>query len=297
VNNAAAIDIHDLRKSFGDIAALDGLTLTVPRGSICGFLGPNGSGKTTTIKVLLGMVKPTSGRARVFGLPADEPGPSVAIRQRIGFVSEDKDAFDSMTVGDLVRFTAAFYPRWRQDLEGQYLKQFALKSDQKIQTLSRGARTRLSLLLAFCRGADLLILDEPTSGLDPVGAEEVLKAIVSHVAREEMTVFFSSHHMAEVEQIADRIVILKRGRAVVEGALDDVRAGFCRVRLVFADAAPAVDLGLPEVRRVERDGRTLALVSSGGPERIAAAARALNPVSVDVVPMTLKDIFLDSVED
>jgi len=223
VADVPAIDVADLRKAWADVEAVRGLTLQVPAGSIFGFLGKNGAGKTTTIKVLLGMVKPDAGRARVFDLAADAPQSSVAIRRRTGFVTEDKDLIDYMTVDEIIRFTASFYPRWREDLEEKYRRSFDLPAARKVKALSRGTRTKLALLLALCRGADLLILDEPTSGLDPAMTEEVLQALVAHVAREETTVFFSSHQIAEVDQIADSVGIIDRGRTVVAGALDDLR--------------------------------------------------------------------------
>jgi len=131
-----AIETSDLRKTYSDGGeALRGLTLQVPAGSIFGFLGKNGAGKTTTIKVLLGMTRPTAGDARVFGLRASEPRASVDIRQRIGFVSEEKDLYDAMSVHDIIRFTAGFYPTWRADLETRYLRAFDLPAARKVKKL------------------------------------------------------------------------------------------------------------------------------------------------------------------
>src|SRR5256885_2929788 len=127
-----------------------------------------------------------------------------------------------MTVGDMIRFTAAFFPQWRAELEQRYLRKFELPLDRKIKALSRGTRTKLALLLALCRGAELLILDEPTAGLDPAMAEEILQILVRHVADRELTVLFSSHQIAEVEQIADRVTIIDGGREVMAGYLDDL---------------------------------------------------------------------------
>jgi ABC-2 type transport system ATP-binding protein len=289
------IDTAGLRKNYGGVEALRGLTLQVPAGSIYGFLGRNGAGKTTTIKILLGMARPTGGAARVFGLAADAPASSVEIRRRIAFVSDDKDLYDYMNVAEMIRFAAAFSPRWRPDLEQRYLRRFELPRERKVRTLSRGMRTKLALLLALCRGAELLILDEPTSGLDPAMTEEVLQALVAHVASEEMTVFFSSHQIAEVDQIADRVGIIDRGRAVLTGALDDLRDNFRRIQLVFDGDAPEPAFRAPGVERVRRTGRVLTVLASTGAERILDEARALHPVSVDVFPVTLKEIFLDAV--
>jgi ABC-2 type transport system ATP-binding protein len=284
-----------LRKSYGDLEAVRGLTIQVPAGSIYGFMGRNGAGKTTTIKVLLGMTRPTAGDVRVFGVPASAGAPSVAIRRRTGFVSEDKDLYDFMTVEEMVRFTAPLFPTWRKDLEERYLRKFELKPAQSVKSLSRGTRTKLALLLALSRGAELLILDEPTSGLDPAMTEEVLQALVSHVASEQMTVFFSSHQIAEVEQIADHVAIVDRGRAVVAGTLDDLRERYRRIQLVFDGDAPEAVFRSPGVERVRRKGRVLTLLSSAGSEHVVNEARALHPVSIDVMPISLKDIFLETV--
>jgi ABC-2 type transport system ATP-binding protein len=293
-----AIDTADLRKHYdgpSGVEALRGLNLQVPAGSIYGFLGRNGAGKTTTIKVLLGMTRPTGGRATVLGLDTAAPASSVEIRRRTGFVSDDKDLYDSMTVDEMIRFTAPFFPRWRADLAARYLQTFELPRTRKVKALSRGMRTKLALLLSLCRGAELLILDEPTSGLDPAMTEEILQLLVRHVAGEQTTVFFSSHQIAEVEQIADHVAIIDRGRTVVSGALDDLRENFRRVQLVFDGDAPQAPFRSPAVVRAQRNGRVLTVLSNAGADPILAEARAWNPVSVDVVPVSLKEIFLETV--
>jgi ABC-2 type transport system ATP-binding protein len=295
VSEALAIETVELRKRFDSTEALRGLNLRVPAGSIFGFLGRNGAGKTTTIKLLLGMGRPTQGQARVFGLAADNPSASVEIRRRTGFVDENKTLYDYMTVDEIIRFTAAFYPGWRPDLEKRYLKSFAMPPQQKTKALSLGMRTKLSLLLALCRGAELLVLDEPTSGLDPAGTEEVLHAIVAHVAGENMTVFFSSHQLADVDQIADHIAIIDQGRTVVAGALEDLRAQYRRVQLVFNGDAPEIAFRAPGVVRTLRQGRVMTVLSNAGSDGLIEEAMRFGPVSADVLSVTLKEIFLESV--
>ncbi len=295
MSDACVIETTDLRKQYDDVEALRGLNLRVPAGSIHGFLGRNGAGKTTTIKILMGMCRPTGGAARVFGLAADDPKASVEIRRRTGFVSDDKDLYDYMTVSEMIRFTAPFFPKWRADLEERYVRRFELPLGRQVKTLSRGTRAKLALLLSFCRGADLLVLDEPTAGLDPAAIEDVLQAVVSHVAAENMTVFFSSHQIAEVDQIADQVAIIDRGRVVVAGALDDLREGFRRIQLVFDGDAPDPEFRAPGVERVRRTGRVLTVLASAGADAIVSEGRALGAVSADVVPVTLKEIFLETV--
>jgi ABC-2 type transport system ATP-binding protein len=295
VADGFVIDVVDLHKTYDGVEALRGVNLHVPKGSIYGFLGRNGAGKTTTMKVLLGMARPTGGHARVFGLAADDRIASVDIRRRAGFVSDSRDLYDYMTVGGMIRFTAPFFPRWSADLEQQYVRRFELPLERPVKALSVGMRTKLALLLALCRSAELLILDEPTAGLDPVVTEEVLQILVGHVASQETTVFLSSHQISEVDQVADHLSIIERGRTVVAGALDDLRQNFRRIQLVFDGDAPAVTFRAPGVMCVQRRGRVLTLMASAGVAQIVEEARAMHPVSVDVVPVTLKEIFLESV--
>jgi ABC-2 type transport system ATP-binding protein len=295
MSSPSIIETANLRKTYDGIDALRGLDLRVPAGSICGFLGRNGAGKTTTIKLLLGMARATSGEARVFGLDSGARAAGIAIRQRTGFVGEEKDLYGYMTVAEIVRFTAAFYPHWRRDLEERYLRLFALPLDRRVKALSRGMRTKLALLLALCRGAELLVLDEPTSGLDPAAIEEMLQALVAHVSGEQTTVFFSSHQIAEVEQIADHIVIVDRGRSIVDGSLDDLRERYRRVQVVFDRDVPDHAFRTPGVVRAARKGRVLSILSNAGSDQVVQEARALNPIAVDVMPVTLKEIFLETV--
>ena len=295
MSDANVIEIADLHKSYDGVEAVAGLNLTVPRGAICGLLGRNGAGKTTTIKMLLGMVRPTSGTVRVFGLRADDPKTSVEIRRRTSFVSDDKDLYDALTVNEIIRFTAAFYPHWNDELAEEYLEKFALPETRPAKKLSRGMRAKLALLLALSSGTELLILDEPTAGLDPAVTDELLKALVAHVARGQLTVFLSSHHLADIEQIADRVAIIDRGRAVLSGELDDIRGSFRRIQIVFDGDAPDVALRSPGVIRVQRQGRVLTVLSSAGADGVRAEVAVLNPVSVDELPVTLKDIFLETV--
>ena len=289
------IQTADVRKSYGSVQALAGVDLRIPRGAVCGLLGRNGAGKTTTIKVLLGMVRPTSGRASVFGLPATDVKASLEIRSRAAFVSEDKDLYAGVTVGALVRFTAAFYPKWRGDRASEYLAAFELRADATTRELSRGMRTKLALLLALSTSAELLILDEPMSGLDPAAIEQVLQIIVKQAGRDGTTVLFSSHQLADVDQIADHIAIVDRGRVVVDGVLDDVRAAYRRIQIVFEGAAPEAKLESSAVVSMRREGRVLSVLCRGPEGDVVAEARALNPKGIDVLPVTLKEIFLETV--
>jgi ABC-2 type transport system ATP-binding protein len=291
------IEALELRKSFKGQPALDGLDLLVPAGSVFGFLGRNGAGKTTTIKLLMGLLNSDGGTVNVFGLPVSDAHNGIEIRRRIGFVTEDKELYPYMTVEQIIRFTRPFFPKWRSDLEQRYLKMFDLPPQKKIPTLSKGMRSKLMLLLAISRGAELLILDEPTDGLDPAAVDEILRELVSVSCSEGITIFFSSHQLAEVEQIADHVCIVDRGRAIVAGSLDDLKSQYQRLRLVFEKEVHVPARWVEGVEHVRQEGRMVSILASRNVDAIVEQARSLPDISVERFPVTLKEIFLEQVRN
>jgi ABC-2 type transport system ATP-binding protein len=289
------IQTSQLTRSFGDKQALCGLDLRVPAGSIFGFLGRNGAGKTTTIKTLMGLLRSDSGTAEVFGIPIADADRSIEIRRRIGFVTEDKELYPYMTVEQIIAFTRPFFPKWQRHLERRYLDMFDLPLKRKIPDLSKGMRSKLMLLLAICRGADLLILDEPTDGLDPAAIEDVMRELVAIAASSEVTMFFSSHQLSEVDRIADHIGIIDHGKMIVTGSLDDLKANYQRLQIVLPDSTPS-SIQWPEgVESVHQEGRVISLLASHNTDAIAAEAHSIPGATVEQFPVTLKEIFLEHV--
>jgi len=293
--NDFIIETNQLCKSFHDQPALRGLDLRVPAGSIFGFLGRNGAGKTTTIKTLMGLLRCDSGSAQVFGMPVVDADHSVEIRRRIGFVTEDKELYPYMTVEGLIRFTRPFFPKWRHDLERRYLQMFELPPGRKIPDLSKGMRSKLMLLLAISRGAELLILDEPTDGLDPAATEDVLRELVSIAASSGTTMFFSSHQLSEVELIADYIGIVDHGRMVVSGSLDDMKVQYQRLQMVFADHVELPKHWVDGVESVRQEGRVVSILASRNVDAIVDQVRSIPGTVVERFPVTLKEILLEHV--
>ncbi len=289
------IEVNALHKSFKSQRALDGLNLRVPEGSIFGFLGRNGAGKTTTIKTLMGLLRPDTGGAHVFGIPVTDAGRAIEIRRRIGFVTEDKELYPYMTVEQIIRFTRPFFPKWRDDLERRYLKMFDLPPKRKIPDLSKGMRSKLMLLLAISRGAELLILDEPTDGLDPAATEDILRELVGIAGSEGTTMFFSSHQLSEVELIADHIGIIDHGKMIVAGSLDDMKAQYQRLTVVFANTVQTPTRWVDGVESVRQEGRVVSILASHNIDAIVEQAQSLPGSAVERYPVTLKEIFLEHV--
>ena len=290
------IETTSLSKHYGPVEAVRDLNLRVPTGGINAFLGPNGHGKSTTIKMLLGITHPTAGHGWVMGLAIDQPQASLEIRRRTGFASEDKQSYTFMTVQQVLDFTRSLYPCWRRDRERDLLRRFELATDRKVKQISKGMRTKLALVLALARGAELLILDEPSEGLDPVTTEIMLQEIV-HAASDGATVFFSSHQLSEAERIADHVFILRRGHIVLDGRLDDLRERYRRVNAVFDGPPPIEQLRARNIARVTVDGNSCSVLVSEAAAEVADRTRALGALSVDLRPVDLRELFLETVQE
>lgn len=290
------IETDNLTKCYGNLAAVKGINLAVPRGRITGFLGRNGAGKSTTIKMLLGMLKPTGGTGRVLGRLIDDKQESVLIRQQTSYVGEDKGLYPYMTVAQMIRFTRSFYQDWQPEAEKRLLKQYELPPERRIRALSKGMRTKLALLLALSRKPALLILDEPTEGLDPVSVEELLETLQS-TASDDTAIFFSSHQLHDVERIADYIIMIDHGRLVMNVWFDQLRQNYRRIVLEFGGQAPAEKFKIAGVERVQINGPQLTLLTSCNPDAVVERARGLAALSVQVTPLSLREIFLDKVKE
>lgn len=189
MTSPSVIETHALSKSYGSVEAVRGVNLSVKAQHITAFLGLNGAGKSTTIKMLLGMIRPSGGSGQVLGKSIDDANDSVHLRGQVAYVSENKQLYGYMTVEQMIRFTRSFYSDWRVDIERRLLSTYELPLNRKVDSLSKGMRTKLALLLAFARQPKLLILDEPSEGLDPLGIEQMLESLVAQCS-EGTTIFF-----------------------------------------------------------------------------------------------------------
>ena len=215
------IAVSDLTRRFGARAALSAVNLQIPRGGVYGLVGANGAGKTTLIRHILGLLRAEEGSVQVFGRdPVRDP---VGVLSRIGYLSEENDLPGWMRIGELMRYSRAFYPGWDDAYADELRTTFALDPAAKIKTLSKGQKARAGLVIALAYRPELLVLDEPSSGLDPIVRRDILGAILRTIAGEGRTVLFSSHLLEEVEQVADHVTMMRQGKIVVNAPLQEVR--------------------------------------------------------------------------
>ena len=229
------IEIRNLCKRYREKEVLSDLSFIVTRGQTFAFLGRNGAGKTTTIQMLLGLLKPDSGSVEVLGVnPAIDP---LLVRSSVGYLAEDQTMFGWMTVEQLIRFIAPFYPTWDHKLAADYVKQFELPLRTKVRHLSKGQNVRLGLLLALAHRPQVVILDDPALGLDPIMRRDFNRDLVTHLQAEGRTVLYSSHLLYEVEPVADMVAILHEGRIVRQGTPEDLRIKIRRLVMTTESVA------------------------------------------------------------
>jgi ABC-2 type transport system ATP-binding protein len=285
-----AIVTKGLTKYYGRRCVVNSLDLRVPAGSVYGLLGRNGSGKSTTIKMLMGFVSPDRGSARL--LDEDVATLAPAARARIAYTAEGHPFLRWMTIGEAVRFTRSFYSHWNVELLDQILDHFALPRRAKIRKLSNGQRAQVSLALAVAPDPELLILDDPTLGLDTVVRRDFLESLIQIIQREGRTILISSHILADVERVADRIGILVDGVLRVDCPTDYFKLSLRKIVLEFAAEPPpfpACD-GLVSTWRV---GNRLEVVVIGYGTRHEQLIESLDPSAADVFELNLEDAFIE----
>ena len=289
-----AVSTEKLTKRYGDTVALDALDLAVERGEVYGYLGPNGAGKTTTIRLLLGLHRPTSGRAALFGV--DAWATPVRAHRRVAYVAGEPALWPSLTAAETLEFLARLHGSSDLAYRDELVARFELDTRKKIRALSKGNRQKVQLIAALSTRADLLLLDEPTSGLDPL-MEVEFRRCVTEAKERGQTTLLSSHILSEVEALCDRVGILRHGKLVDEGTLDDLR--HLRAQTVEASfAGPAPTLSpLPGVKVTETRPRSLRFEVFGpiGPLVRALASHEL--VTLTTREPTLEEIFLHHYTD
>ncbi len=284
------IEIEDLVKYYEGRCVLDDISLEVPRGCIYGLLGRNGSGKTTMIRILLGLEPPTRGRTLVLG--EDSMRLSANAHGRVGYVAEGHNLIQSYRVGRLIGLCKGLSLRWNDDFFGRLVETFRLPMDRRVRELSAGMRAQLNLALAMAIDPELLILDDPTLGLDTVARRQFLELAIDVIQRQGRTILFSSHILGDVERIADRVGVLVAGKLVIDCTLEELKDRVKKLRVIFPERAPE-DLYITEVVHQQSQGREMVLTVANWNLQKRAILETFKPESCTEVPMTLEDIFIE----
>jgi len=283
-----------LTKYYGALCAVDSLNLQVAQGTVYGLLGRNGAGKSTAIKMLLGMAHPSYGHAELFGEDASRLRPET--RARIAYLAEGHPLYRWMTVGQAARFTRAFYERyrWNQPLLEQILDHFELSPKKKIRRLSRGQQAQVALALAVASDPELLILDDPTLGLDTVVRRDFLESLIQIIQRRGRTILFSSHILGDVERVADRIGILIDGVLRVDCPTDHFKESIRKILVELPTNGKPPDVaGCPGLVSHRQVGRRLELVVAGYNEQHQKLFESLDPRGIEVIEFNLEDAFIE----
>ncbi|HWN46603.1 MAG TPA: ABC transporter ATP-binding protein [Steroidobacteraceae bacterium] len=286
----ATVEASNLSKSFGDKQVLQDMSFGVSPGDVIGVLGKNGAGKTTLLELMLGFTPPSAGAVRVFGhdsysLPGD-------IKVRVGFVPQQDELLDQLTVGDQLRVIASFYPHWDSALIDRLCGEWGVNVHARIKSMSVGERQKLSILLAFGHKPELLILDEPVASLDPIARRQFLEQLLTISADGERSIVFSSHIVSDIERLANRIWILKEGRLDWQGDLDSLKESI--VRLHIRSTAPELPaFKIPGVLNLRRDGAfATAVVRDWTPEAQETLEKNAS-VQIEVETLGLEEIFVE----
>jgi len=287
--SGSALIFENVVRRFSGKVALDAVDLEVRPGSIVGMIGRNGAGKTTALRLAHGLLHPDEGRISVLGL--DPVAEGLQVRSRVSLLSEEASLYPWMRVREIQALASALHPRWDGDQADALGRRLELDPEARIKTLSRGTRAKVALMLSIACRPDLLLLDDPTAGLDPLVRREILEGILGAVSEEGGAVFYASHLVQDIERVADRIVVLDRGRLILEGSLERIKNRTRRARAVFEGDAPAgaeiagsIDLAV--------EGRLLTVVAEASDDELEASLRRLGANEVEVEPLPLEEILV-----
>lgn len=284
----AVIAIRGLTRYFGDRKVLDQVTLDVPRGSVFAFLGRNGSGKTTTIRILLGLLDPTRGSSRILG--DDSRRLSAETRGRVGYMSESHALYDWMTVREMGDYQSRFYPKWKARVFDSIVGHFRLDPRSRISRLSRGERAGVSLAITLAPEPELLILDDPALGLDPVARRSLLESMLYVTRNSDRTIFFSSHLLDDVERVADYVAILDRSVLRACASVDGFRASVAQYQAHFPEGQmPPALPPIPGLLNARKSPGELRVIVARPDADMPRLLQSLGATHVEEVPVNFAD--------
>ncbi|MDZ7815063.1 MAG: ABC transporter ATP-binding protein [Planctomycetota bacterium] len=286
---AHALEAFHLSKSFGTVRAVHDLSMHVDEGEVVGLIGANGAGKSVTVRMLAGLMRPTSGNYAIFSniMPRDDAG----VRRKVAYLSQSLDFPEPLFVRDVLAMCEAVYPDWDKQFMDKLVSDFSLPLGRKARELSVGMKLRLSLVCAFAQRAGVILLDEPAGSLDPVVRNEFLENLAETLERHSPAVLFATHLMHSLERLVDRVVLLREGSLAYEEDMVNVAESYRRVQVVFEDTVPR-DFSLPSVISSETRGRTwTGVISDYSAESVARICSNAN-ATFEAWPIFLEDLFI-----
>ena len=284
------IEARNVVKAFDGFRALDGLTMTVPRGSVYGLVGPNGAGKSTLLRHVTGIYRQDSGEVLLEGEPIYE---NPAAKARISSIPDELYYFLSASTRDMARFLKGFYPKFDQDRYRTLKEVFSQVDEARpMRRLSKGMQKQAAFWLSLCCRPEVLVLDEPVDGLDPVMRRQVWSLLMADVAQEGTTVLVSSHNLRELEDVCDRVGILSHGKVLIERSLTDLQENLVKMQVVFQERElPQLPADL-EVLHVSQVGRIHTLIVRGNATDVTNRLAVYAPILLEALPLTLEEIFI-----
>jgi ABC-2 type transport system ATP-binding protein len=283
------LKVDSLQKSFGRKRVLEGLSLTLEKGEVCGLLGRNGEGKTTLIRILMGVIPADGGRVVYQGRPVSYA--DAAYKRTIGYIAEDNIFYDRMKVRELMRFNASFYPSWSRQRADDYLNRFTLSRNDRIRNLSRGMKLKLGLAVALAAAPELLLLDDPTSGLDVPTRHDFLRNIIQEITDAGTTVLFATHQVHEVEKILDHLAILHGGRMVLDESYETVKSRAMKV-VLNGEPAALEALSGEGILSKEIQGGAAAVIAYPWTDEVRRKLEAASRTPLETSAPSLEEIFI-----
>lgn len=283
------IEVKNLVKQFDGFRALDGVDMHVKKGAIYGLVGPNGAGKSTLIRHLTGVYRQDAGEVKIAGEPVYE---NPAVKEKFGYIPDDLFYFVSANTYEMKRFYQGLYPKFDDKLFFKLMEFFPTIDPKKnIRSLSKGMQKQVAFWLAVCIRPELLILDEPVDGLDPVMRRQVWSIIMADVAEAGSTVLVSSHNLRELEDVCDHVGIMHQGKIMIERSLSELQGSVCKIQVAFQEKMPKLPENF-EVLHMSNTGRVYTLIVKGNPEDAKEQLEKMNPMLIDLLPLTLEEIFI-----
>lgn len=288
------IEINNLSMKLDDKTILSSIDIQISKGKIYGLIGPNGVGKTTLIKCLTGIYKPTTGEVLYDGIGVYN---NADTKQRIGYVADENNFFVSFTVKDIIKYYKLAYDNFNEEKFYEINKIFSIPTKKRFYQLSKGMKMRVALMIAFAQEPEYLILDEPTSGLDPILKNKLLKLLLNEVAERGTTIVISSHHLSELERICDDVVILDKGEVSYQNTLENMKKKIKKIQLAFDAPIYEEDLTIKGIYKITRVGRVFTIITDDyGPDFINELNK-FKPLFIEEIDLSLEDIFIYKVDE